>query len=67
MPIGCGNTVAAPLRATPCRASLHQLYALMPRAGTAADEFMDRDVFSSRVRRETRSFARSSGGRERSL
>ena len=25
MPMGCGNTVAAPLRATPCRASLHQL------------------------------------------
>lgn len=25
MPIGCGNTVAQPLRATPCRASFHQL------------------------------------------
>jgi hypothetical protein len=27
MPIACGNTVATPARATPCRPSFHQLYA----------------------------------------
>ncbi len=29
-PIACGNTVATPARATPCKASFHQLYALTP-------------------------------------
>ena len=63
MPIGCGNTVALPLRAMPCRASLHQLYCLMPRRGMAGLACIVREAFSSRVRRLSRSAARRSGER----
>ncbi|GFI67636.1 hypothetical protein IMSAG192_01168 [Muribaculaceae bacterium] len=55
-----GNTVAVPLRPTPWRASLHQCHSGIPSRGIAGDESLINDAFSSRVRRESRSSARSS-------
>ena len=34
-PIACGNTVATPALATPCKASFHQLYCSIPSSGIA--------------------------------
>lgn len=56
--IGPSNEMPFPTLATPCRASDHQLYAGMPRRGMAAAEFTSWEIFSSRVRRETRSLTR---------
>src|SRR6267378_4857299 len=62
-PIAWGKTVAFPERATPCKPSFHQLYAGMPRRGTAAATSCICETFSSRVMRETRSFTRCPNGR----
>ena len=62
IPMGCGNTVALPLRATPCRASLHQLYALMPSLSTAGELYWTSPAFSSSESLESRSLALASAG-----
>ena len=56
MPMGCGNVVAFPFRATPCSASFHQLYAGISLTGasgaviaTGADGCIISDAFSSIV------------------
>lgn len=54
----CGKLVATPSRATPCSASLHQLYAGSASRGTAPCWFTKSDAFSSRVRFATRAAAR---------
>src|SRR5580692_4727881 len=61
MPMDCGKLVAKPLRATPCSASFHQLYAGTPRRGMAAAASCIWLTFSSSVMRPTRSLARASG------
>src|SRR6266851_557243 len=61
--MACGKTVAFPARATPCKPSFHQLYAVMPRRGIGAATSCICETFSSRVMRETRSFTRCSRGR----
>src|SRR6201986_2028864 len=61
-PIACGNTVAIPARATPCRPSFHQLYSGTPRRGIAGAVWPTCAAFSSSVRRETKSFTRCSVG-----
>lgn len=48
-PIACGNTVAVPARATPCRDSFHQLYAGMPSRGMAGESKRSWEAFSSSV------------------
>src|SRR5690606_35493587 len=60
MPMACGNTVAPPARATPCRASFHQSYAGRPRRSIAGESFCICAAFSSSVIRDTRAAARSS-------
>jgi hypothetical protein len=47
--MACGNTVAFPALATPCRASFHHSYAGMPSLSTAGEVFVSCDIFSSRV------------------
>src|SRR5689334_8531872 len=58
---GSGNSVV-PLLATPCSASLHQLYAGTFNLGIARDWFVNCVTFSSTVMRCTRSAARCSAG-----
>ena len=60
-PIGSGNTVAVPARATPCKASFHQSYSGICSRGIARDGFTSCDAFSSSVIRETRSSTRTLG------
>src|SRR5690348_7349594 len=62
-PTGSGNSVV-PLLATPCSASLHQLYAGMCNLSMARDWLVNWVTFSSTVMRWTRSAARCSGGKE---
>src|SRR5690242_14711238 len=49
IPIACGNTVAFPALATPCKPSFHQLYAGIPRRGTALLLYPNKETFSSSV------------------
>ena len=67
IPIGIGNTVALPLRATPCSASFHQLYLRIPRRSTAGELYIISATFSSKVICFTISSARSLGERETSV
>ena len=53
-----------PLLATPCSASLHQLYAGTSNLGIARDWFVSCVTFSSTVIRCTRSAARCSAGND---
>ena len=59
MPMHDGKTVAVPFLPTPWRASLHQSKGGIPSRSIAGDEFIMRLTFSSSVRREQRSSARS--------
>ena len=62
MPIACGKTVANPARATPCRASLHQSYSVIPSRWMAGAWFCICPIFSFSVIRETRSLTRALSG-----
>ncbi len=62
MPIACGKTVANPARATPCRASLHQSYSVIPNRWMAGAWFCICPIFSFSVIRETRSLTRALSG-----
>ena len=55
--MGSGKTVARPLRATPCRASFHQSYGLIPSRSTPGVLFIIMPIFSSRVIRAITSAA----------
>src|ERR1700733_1221894 len=57
-PIACGNTVAYPDRAIPCRPSLHQSYSGTLSRGIATAWFCICETFSSSVIRPTRSATR---------
>ena len=59
-PTGSGNSVT-PSRDTPCNASLHQSHEGIPNLGTTRDWLTSWLAFSSRVKRFTRSPARSAG------
>ena len=61
-PIVCGNTVARPLRATPCRASFHQLYSGMPSRGMAGAASSNCAIFSSGVIASSSAAMRSARG-----
>lgn len=63
IPMQEGKTVARPFLPTPCRASLHQSNDGMPNRSMAGELFIIRLTFSSNVRREHMSFARSDEGR----
>ena len=60
MPMVMGNTVAVPLRATPCSVSFHHWKAGMPSRSMAGDTSIMIFAFSSSVSRWQRSRARSS-------
>ena len=51
IPIDWRKTVASPARPTPCNASFHQSYSLIPSRGIAGEEFCINDTFSSCVKR----------------
>src|SRR2546425_579622 len=62
-PIAWGNDVARPDRATPCKASFHQLYSGIPSRSIAGATSCICDTFSSSVIRATRSALRTPKGR----
>jgi hypothetical protein len=63
-PMACGNTVAFPALATPCRASFHQSYLGIPNRSLAGESFIIREIFSSVVNRDNKSSALAAAGRE---
>lgn len=62
IPTACGNTVAGPIQATPCRASWPVRKAATPRRSTAGANWWRNAIFSSGVSRWSRSSMRFASG-----